>query len=224
MSGPMIDMRVALTNPYTLDKFNVVRRNQVINNDGEVQITPTTFNNVRGVVTPSVQQKDLQRMSDAQLMTKALTIVTMFGLRGASEDVTKNNFQPDIIVWNSDTFAVVFVDDYSNYARGFVRSVAVMMDISAVPTVIGKAVASLGGPSIPSLGPGLTQHAPVEMPDGVRSTFTFLGLPSDGSYQLVWDGTVQGGFTQSGDQITLGSTPQGVTPVPNATDQFYALW
>lgn len=216
--SPMIDMRPALTNPYTLDKFNVIRRVQLVSNDGEAQVVPTSFQGVRGIVTPSVQQKDLERMSDAQLMSKALTIITIFALRGVSEDASKTNFQPDIVIWNGDAFLVTFIDDYSNYARGFIRAVAFMMDITAVPPATGKTPLAL------PTGAG-AQHPPLEAPDGARSSFTFPGLPAgSGEYELIWNGLTQGGFTQNGEVITLGSTPQGTTPVPGPGDSFFAIW
>lgn len=132
--SPSIDMRVALTNPITLDKFDVVRRAQVVDNAGKVIVTPTPFSNVRGVVTPNLTMKDLQRMSDAQIQSKAIAIVTRFALRGEAE-LTGQEFQPDLVVWHGNNFLVIFVEDHSNYAAGFVRAVAVMMDIQAIPEV-----------------------------------------------------------------------------------------
>jgi UDP-N-acetylglucosamine 2-epimerase len=132
--SPSIDMRVALTNPITLDKFNVLRRAQQVSDHGRVSVVVTPFNNVHGIVTPSLSVKDLQRMTDAQIQSKALAIVTRFALRGEAE-VLGQEFQPDLILWHGNTFLVVFVEDYSNYAAGFVRAVAVMMDIQVVPEV-----------------------------------------------------------------------------------------
>jgi hypothetical protein len=132
--SPSIDMRVALTNPVTLDSFNVIRRSQAVNNSGKVVITPTPFNNRRGIVTPA-SFADLRRLADIQIQAKAISIVTRFALRGESEDAGQQEFQPDIVVWHGNNYVIKFVDDYSNYAAGFVRAVGALMDIQAVPEV-----------------------------------------------------------------------------------------
>lgn len=133
--SPTLDMRVALTNPMTLDKFNVLRRSQSISDSGRVNLTVTPFNNVRGIVTPSLSMKDLQRMTDAQIQSKAIAIVTRFALRGESEDSGHQDFQPDIVFWNNNNFLIILVEDYSNYAAGFVRAIGTLLDIKAVPEV-----------------------------------------------------------------------------------------
>jgi hypothetical protein len=227
--SPMVDMRRALTNPYTLDKFAVVRRQQIKGDNGIVGVIPQTFPRVYGVVTPATQQKDLQRMSDAQIQSKAILVVTRFGLRGATEDQLQTDFQPDIIVWNGDNYLVIFPDDYSNYAQGFIRAVCFMTDLSAVPSSIGQALANAaalqsGQPPLLTAG-GRVQHPPLETPDGTRASFTFPRLPLDpNNFDIVWNDLVQGGYTREEDVITLGATPQGTVPVPGPTDTFYAVW
>jgi hypothetical protein len=132
---PQINMQVALTNPYTLDKFDVIRRVQDVSEQGLVVLPePQIFTGVFGTVA-SVQQKDLMRMTAEQLQSKSISIITRFALRGASEDAGQQDFQPDIVVWNGDSYLIIILDDYSNYALGFVRAVGVMMDINAIPEV-----------------------------------------------------------------------------------------
>lgn len=202
--SPSIDMRVALTNPITLDRFNVLRRKQDVNTAGRVVITTTLFNNVRGVVTPSLSMKDLQRMTNAQIQSKAIAIVTRFALRGETEDAGQQDFQPDIVFWHGNNFLIILVEDYSNYAAGFVRAIGVMMDIQAVPIVTGGS-SSGSGPTPPVI---LVRHQPIESSDGVKTSFTFPGLPALGQYNLYWNGLLQDQYSQLGDEITLSAPPE----------------
>jgi hypothetical protein len=133
---PQIDMRLALTNPYTLDTFDVIRRSQDVNSDtGELLLTSKTFPGVFGVVTPDLSLEDLERMTEEQRQGKALAITTSFALQAASEDAGQQNFQPDIIVWDENNYLVAHLEDYSKYAAGFVRVIATLMDSQATPEV-----------------------------------------------------------------------------------------
>jgi hypothetical protein len=54
-----------------------------------------------------------------------------------------------------------------------------------------------------------TRHYPVETPDGIRTSFTFLGIPSSASgYMLAVSGLVtNSGFTQLGNVVTFDVAP-----------------
>ena len=49
---PMLDLSVAITNPYTLDSFDVHRKEQVVNEYGEACTAVVVVPGVRGVVFP----------------------------------------------------------------------------------------------------------------------------------------------------------------------------
>jgi hypothetical protein len=223
---PQVDIRVALTNPYTADRFDVIRRADTTNNYGEQILNPTVFSNRYGIVHPASGYNDLQRMTDAQLQGKAIVVITRFALRGASQEAGEGaSFQPDIVVWNNDNYLVQIVDDYSQFASGFMYCICTLLDINQVPAItqqvnIPTVLPTPAPPPAPS-GPQIV-HYPLEQPDGVRTSFTFVGLPSDPSqYQILWNGLRQMGFTQSGNTINLG--PPG-TPAPAADDDFYGVW
>jgi hypothetical protein len=72
-------------------------------------------------------------------------------------------------------------------------------------------------PGFPLSLEGLTKHLPVEPLDGLQVDFTFVGLPADGSYALVFNGIIQGSFIRNGDIIT-------VEIAPGPTEELYALW
>lgn len=127
----------ALTNPMMLDSFTVNRRQQSVNNFGEssTAVTPTT--NVRGVVYPS-DENDLRRLADIGYQAKAITVITRFALRGASETGSgagEVQYQPDVVVWNGDSFIVRLIEDMSNYGPGFVKALCSSMDSVDQPPV-----------------------------------------------------------------------------------------
>ncbi|HVI10226.1 MAG TPA: hypothetical protein VND65_18190 [Candidatus Binatia bacterium] len=130
---PMLDVSVALTNPYTLDSFNVHRRKQTINEFGETTISDKVFAGVAGIVHPE-GGNDLARRPEAQIQTKSLTVYTRFGLRSESEDCEDNSqYQPDLIEWRGDFFLVIHVEDWSQFARGYVKVTATSIDMVDQP-------------------------------------------------------------------------------------------
>lgn len=130
----MVDVSAALTNPYTLDKFNVQRRAVSNNNYGEPTITPTVINNVRGVVYPA-SPNDLKRLPEAQIMAQTIVVITRFALRGASKDSQAQEWEPDVVVWGGDNFLVIATNDYSQAGRGFIYAICSSMDTMDAPGV-----------------------------------------------------------------------------------------
>jgi len=146
---PMLDVSAALTNPYTLDSFIVYRRKQTVNGFGETCVAVEIEKGIRGVVTPASLQ-ELTRRPEAQIARKSITVITRFALRGESQTVEETQFQPDIVVWNNDSYLVVHVEDYSDYARGFVKVTANSTDMVDLPTTavpLNEQSPTLSGPS-----------------------------------------------------------------------------
>ena len=53
---------------------------------------------------------------------KTIVVITRFALRGESNDVTDDKgYQPDTVRWNGSYFLVTHVEDYGNFASGFVK-------------------------------------------------------------------------------------------------------
>ena len=123
---PMINLFPVLTNSYNLDTFSVVRRQETVSNFGISTVTSTTIAGQYGVVKPS-NENDLKRLPDTDIFEKAITVITMFPLRGESE-TAGSEFKPDLVVWNGDNFMVREVLDYSNYAMGFVKAICTSID------------------------------------------------------------------------------------------------
>lgn len=129
---PLIDVTQSLTDPAVLDTFDVVRRSQTISDAGRAQVTLVPFNGIYGVVFPS-KPDDLNRLPEEELGNKAITVITQFLLRPASEDKGKQDYYPDIVVWNNDNFLVQIMDDYSRYAAGFIYAICTLLDLNQVP-------------------------------------------------------------------------------------------
>jgi galactose-6-phosphate isomerase len=123
---PLMDMSAALAETQFQDSFTVVQRQQVVSNAGIGSMVATNFPNVSGVVYPS-DENDLQRLPDYSIQMKAFTVFTQFALRGESE-AEDEEFEPDILLWNGDSFLVRTIEDYSNFGAGFVKAICTSTD------------------------------------------------------------------------------------------------
>jgi hypothetical protein len=79
--------------------------------------------------------------------------------------------------------------------------------------------------SSPSVIPGLIasgRHFPLEALDGIRTSFTFVGLPLDpNKYLLMYNGQgIGSGFTQLGDVITFDT----ITPDASQNDELFCFY
>ena len=124
---PFLDVSDALSDPMTLDSFLVHRRTETVDNFGLGKVSVEKIPQ-RGVVYPE-SLNDLARRPEAQINAKSLTVITRFALRGESKDSNTNaQYQPDLVEWHTDFFVVVHVEDWSNYARGFVKATCTSID------------------------------------------------------------------------------------------------
>lgn len=130
---PMLDMRVALLNPYTVDSFTVIRRSEVVNNFGESVLTTATTLNVKGVVT-AASPSQLDRQANMQVSPKWIDIATLFRLYPESESAANTEYQPDWVVWRGNTYVVKTLADYSSFGPGFVMAGCAIVDSQQAPT------------------------------------------------------------------------------------------
>jgi galactose-6-phosphate isomerase len=128
---PLINISMALMSPNLADGFAVIRRQQVISNNGRATFNTTTISNLHGTVYPS-SKNDLERFPNLQVMGKALTVITRFALRGEST-VSGTDYAPDIVQWHGDNFVVVGLEDWSSYGPGFIFAVCQSMDLKDAP-------------------------------------------------------------------------------------------
>lgn len=133
---PMLDVSAALTNPYTLDHFDVYRRKQIMNDFGEAKTAVQIISGVMGVVYAE-GLNNLARRAEAQINPKSIVIISRFAMRGESQTVDKTQYQPDIVRCNGNYFLIVRVEDFSNYASGFVKMLATSIDMVDLPPAVG---------------------------------------------------------------------------------------
>lgn len=123
----LLDVTQILTDPDMVDSFTVKRRAETINSYGRTVIGEQIFTPVIGVVT-AIGPSSLDRHEDYQSMTRSISVVTKFRLRG---EVT--GYQPDVIVWRGDNFVVKQIDPYPQFGPGFVQVECTSMDKTDLP-------------------------------------------------------------------------------------------
>lgn len=129
----MLDMSVALTNPYTADTITVYRRQEVVNNFGESELSVTAYANVVAVVTASAPTT-LDRRPDLQVSPKSIDVVTAFRLYSESESTAQAEYQPDIITWHGNNYIVKSLADFSSFGPGYVSASCAITDSQPTPT------------------------------------------------------------------------------------------
>lgn len=126
----MMDISIALTNPRSIAKFSVVRQVESLGVNGRASVAPKTYPLVYGTVMAGQDNNLVQEDADTRT-SKTLSIVTRFRLQATSP-----GREADIVIWpikNGDRFKVIRVDDYSQYASGFVQAVAISINAQDQP-------------------------------------------------------------------------------------------
>lgn len=113
---PLINASRIIASPRLSTLFDVVRREETINEFGETEVTEVRFEDVRGVICAA--SKPLVRLPEAQHTPNQVNVTTNFRLRSAED-----GFQPDLIEWKGNSYLVTQVDDYSEYGSGHTSAV-----------------------------------------------------------------------------------------------------
>lgn len=116
---PSMNMSRALSNPRTLDTFDVLRQEEFVNERGRNNLTVRRYPGIRGVWAPSGDNR-LARSDDQGNMANTYSVVTSFELQGPSP-----GRQPDKLEWppgSSDQYVVLELNDCSRYGPGFVEA------------------------------------------------------------------------------------------------------
>ena len=127
---PLLDVSSVLTDADFADRFSVRRRMESIGADGRNVFIETDYDGVLGVVT-AISPNDLQRHSDYADMSRSISVVTRFFLRGETPGE-----QPDIVKWRNNNYIVRHVDLYPQFGRGFVQAECTSQD--RVDSVVGS--------------------------------------------------------------------------------------
>lgn len=111
-----LDVSDVLLDPDFADEFAVKRRSEIIDLHGRSNTQDQIIPNLFGIIT-AASPSDLDRREDYQNMSRSLTIVCQFSLRGET-----TNFQPDIVVWRGSEYLVKHVDAYPQFGKGFYQA------------------------------------------------------------------------------------------------------
>ena len=133
----LLDVSSILLDPDFVDTFDVIRRAQSFDAHGRSVLTNQTFGKVSGVVTAN-SPSDLDRREDYQSMTRSISVVCQFHLRGETTGYT-----PDLVVWRGDNYLVKHVDSYPQFGAGFFQAECSSIDKTDKafePAVTGRTV------------------------------------------------------------------------------------
>ena len=119
---PFLDPSILLLDPQFTDTYTLITRAQSVNTYGEVVLTPTTYTNILGVVTPT-KPADLLRLPETERGNRAITIYTQRRLNGAA-----TGRQPDIVQWRGDSFIVKMELPWTSFGPGWVKVVCTSID------------------------------------------------------------------------------------------------
>lgn len=122
-----LDVSELLFDPDFADMFTVIRHEETISEQGRAITRPVSHPNIVGVVT-ATSPADLIRRDDGQMMSRKVSVVTSFRLRGPSP-----GFQPDQIVIEGVTFTITEILPFTRFGSGFVEALATSMNALNAP-------------------------------------------------------------------------------------------
>jgi len=125
---PLLDVTQILNDADFASPFTVLRRLETVDSFGRSGVTETRMRAV-GTITAN-SPSDLDRREDYQNMTRSITVVTRFPLRGETA-----GYQPDVILWQGSNYVVKHVDIYAHFGPGFFQVECSSMD-KVDPSVI----------------------------------------------------------------------------------------
>jgi hypothetical protein len=121
---PDIDVDELFSDPDLCDCFSVIRRVEVMANNGRTNVYSQRIDGVIGSVQPAGDDA-LSRLPASDMQSKAVEVYTQFRLRSASR-VGKREFKPDLIEWpanSRDFFVVDNLQDWTAFGAGFTKAV-----------------------------------------------------------------------------------------------------
>jgi hypothetical protein len=129
---PQLDISDVLLDPVIAGtRFQIIRRQETVDNYGRSQITKT-YHWATGSVTPG-GDNTLAREEAFQTQSNTISVTTAFRLRGPSKDLAARNHQPDVVVWNGSQYVVRTLNDFTGFGAGVVTAECVSMTIVDLP-------------------------------------------------------------------------------------------
>lgn len=110
-----------------VNQFEVVRRQEHVSQFGRAEVIaePTQF--ALGTIFPT-GDNSLQRQADFETSSKTMTIITRYPLRTSSP-----GYQPDIVLYQGNTYIVQSVKDWMQIGSGFVEAEVTSLDAQPSP-------------------------------------------------------------------------------------------
>jgi len=139
-----------------LDTFNVIRRIETINNNGESVLSLSATTGVNGVVKPIGDRLD--RKADEDSNHKDLRIFTRFALRGSARDGVPTNWKPDLVFWQGNNFIVVSVRDWGRYGVGYIAAECNALELVSSPPQVNSGYGNSG--TLAPFGGRVTAYQP----------------------------------------------------------------
>jgi len=123
------------------DTFTVLRRREVVSQNGVSTVQVNEVPDVLGSVQPTGDNSLIREESlDAQ--AKTIKVITTFRLRGPSQTTSEAEYKPDQIVWRGDTYEVKVLDDWTEYGGGMVEAECSQVTYVGTPP---RQLAPIGG-------------------------------------------------------------------------------
>jgi hypothetical protein len=118
---PTLDVVEVLESYEFADSFNVVKRSQTVDNHGIAHDTSTIFYNITGAVVP-MNSATLLIQPEGERLTGAIMIYSKFKLSTGKQ----GGVDADLVVWRHREYIVKETDDFTDYGRGFKRSLCTL--------------------------------------------------------------------------------------------------
>ena len=120
---PLVDVNDLLVDPDIAGQlFTVLRRQQQVNNFGEMTWLTQRIPAVGSIQPTGDNQLIRQEGADAQADT--IQIVTSFRLRGVASGPNNTQFKPDMILWQGNFYEVFVINSWSDFGRGLIDATA----------------------------------------------------------------------------------------------------
>lgn len=128
---PAIDVSDAF-DPDFFDTFILHRRLETPDIHGRSTTVDVVTPNQYGVVT-AASPNDLQRLPEADVSLKSITITTLTRIQLESTGPGGKTYKADIIEWAGDFYQVNLVEDYSRFGQGYLWCIAQAIDYTPAP-------------------------------------------------------------------------------------------
>mgnify|MGYP003385241070 CR=1 FL=1 len=120
-----LDLTELLTDPDFIDSVTVTRIGQTVDGHGMVVQATTIYDDVAMAVQPATGRV-LEMFPDLERASDSIVVYTEFMLSGVTDTT-----QADQIEWNGKSYTVQSINDYSNFASGWIMAACTLRSLAA---------------------------------------------------------------------------------------------